>query len=287
MKKYLVLSLILLLSLSLVVGCNSSASKDDEKKIELLYAEWDSTIASTNVLKAVLQEKMGYDVEMTSVSIAAIWQGIASGDGDAMAVAWLPTNHDNFYQEYKDKVEDLGVNLEGTKQGLAVPEYVDINSIDELNANFDKLDGKIIGIEPGSGLMTKTKQVMKENDLENFELMQGSGATMVAALADAINNKKPIVVTAWSPHWMFGRWDLKYLDDPKETFGGEEQIHTIVRKGLQKDHPEAYKFLDKFNWTPEDMQEVMNMNQKEDADPYESAKIWISENEDKVNAWLE
>ena len=90
MKKTLMIMLALMLGLSLV-GCNNSAddkdvndevaNKDNEKTIDILYGEWDSTIASTNVLKAVFEEKLGYEVELTSVSMVAIWEGIASGDG--------------------------------------------------------------------------------------------------------------------------------------------------------------------------------------------------------------
>lgn len=82
---------------------------------------------------------------------------------------------------------------------------------------------------------------------------------MTAALGNAIQNNENIVVTSWTPHWMFARWDLKYLDDPKEVYGGAEQIHTITRKGLKEDLPEAYAILSNFNWTPEDMGEVMLM----------------------------
>lgn len=286
MKRYLALILILILSLTLVVGCGNSDSED--KTLKFVYGEWDSTIASNNLIKAVLEEKLGYDVELTSVSMSAIWQGVAQGDADGAFNIWLPTTHADYYEEFKDEVIDLGVNLDGTKLGLVVPEYVeDINSIEDLKGKADMFDGEIIGIDPGAGLMLKTNDVVKEYGLEEYDLIESSDAAMVAALSDALANEEPIIVTGWSPHWKFGRWDLKYLEDPKLTYGGDEQIHTIVRKGLQKDHPEAYKFLDNFNWAPEDMEELMNMNQEEGTDPYENAKIWMEENEDKVNAWLE
>ena len=35
-------------------------------------------MASTNVVKAVLQEKMGYDVEVLPVAAAAMWQATAT-----------------------------------------------------------------------------------------------------------------------------------------------------------------------------------------------------------------
>ena len=119
-----------------------------------------------------------------------------------------------------------------------------------------------------------------------MELQSGSGATMTSALDTAIDNQEDIVITGWTPHWMFARWDLKYLDDPKNIFGGSEEIDTVVRKGLKEDMPEAYAILDNFSWTPEELGEVMLLNQKDDADPYESAKQWVEDNPDIVSEWM-
>ena len=80
---------------------------------------------------------------------------------------------------------------------------------------------------------------------------------MTAALKKAYNKEEPIIVTGWSPHWKFSKFDLKYLEDPKGTYGDEENIHSIARIGLAKDHPSAYKVLDQFNWPEEDMNTVM------------------------------
>lgn len=284
MKKYLVL--VILLSLALVVGCSTDSQEKNSKKVKLAYVEWSTEVASTNVVKAVLEEKLGYDVEITPVSAAAMFQAVATKDVDAMVAAWLPTIHESYVNEVKEKIEDLGPNLTGTYVGLVVPSYVDINSIEDLNNNADKFKGKIIGIDPGAGIMSKTEKALEDYNLNNFELMEGSGATMTAALADAIKNKEWVVVTGWSPHWKFARWDLKYLKDPQGIYGEEEEIHTLVRKGLKDDMIDVYNFLDKFNWTKEDMEQIMVWNQEDGADPYENAKRWVSENEDKVNEWL-
>lgn len=265
-------------------GTETSSKK---KKVDLIYVEWASEVASTNLVKAVLQEKMGYDVDMIPVSAAAMWQGIASGDADAMVAAWLPTTHGHYLEKMKNQVIDLGPNLVGTRIGLVVPTYVTLDSIEELNANAEKFDGKIIGIDPGAGLMSKTEKVLEAYDLDNLELIVGSGATMTASLANAIQQKRWVVVTGWSPHWMFAKWDLKYLEDPKNIYGGEEEIHTIVRKGLKEEMPEVYNLLDNFNWSLKDMQQVMVWNRDEQSTPYENAKRWIEQNEDKVQEWMQ
>jgi glycine betaine/proline transport system substrate-binding protein len=215
-----------------------------------------------------------------------MWQAVATGDVDGMVAAWLPTTHSQFMNDLKDKVVDLGENLIGTKIGLVVPDYVTISSIEELKANADKFNGKITGIDPGAGIMSKTEDAIREYRLDNFELVEGTGAIMTAALADAIKDKKWIVVTGWTPHWKFARYGLKYLEDPRNIYGGAEHVNTIVRKGLKEDMPEVYNFLDKFNWNPEDMEQVMVWNQEEGADPYETAKRWIEENKQKVDTWI-
>lgn len=274
-------------SLAMIVGAGiaaGTAQAQEKGSVHLAYVEWSSEVASTNVVRAVL-EQAGYEVELTSLSAAAMWQAVASGDADAMVAAWLPTTHADYMERVGDEVDNLGANLDGTKLGLVVPEYTDVASIGELNDKAEAFNGEIIGIDPGAGLMVLTEEVVDTYVLE-LNLRSGSGATMTAALSSAINNEQDIVVTGWTPHWMFARWDLKYLEDPENVYGGAEQIHTIARQGLEEDMSEAYAILDAFQWTPEQMGEVMLMNQEDDADPYENAKQWVEDNQDVVEDWL-
>ncbi|MHA3026729.1 glycine betaine ABC transporter substrate-binding protein [Chromohalobacter israelensis] len=276
-----------LAGMALIAGAGlaaTTAQAQDKGTINLAYVEWSSTVASTNVMRAVL-EQAGYEVETSSLSAAAMWQSVATGDTDALLAGWLPTTHEDYYAQLKDQVVDTGVNLDGTKLGLVVPADSEVDSIADLNAHADDFDNKITGIDPGAGIMRLTDKVIEEYDLD-LNLQSGSGATMTAALKSAIANDEEIAVTGWTPHWMFARWDLKYLDDPKNVYGGAEQIHTIVRQGLEEDMPEAYAILDAFEWTAEDMGEVMLMNQEEDSDPYENAKQWVEDNQDLVQEWL-
>ncbi|EHA15543.1 glycine betaine ABC transporter substrate-binding protein [Halomonas sp. HAL1] len=277
-------------SLALLAGTGvaiSSAAQAEEEKgtINLAYVEWSSEVASTNVVAAVL-EQAGYEVDLTSLSAAAMFQALSSGDADAIVAAWLPTTHADYMERLGDSIEDLGPNLDGTKLGLVVPEYTDVDSIADLNDNADSFNNEIIGIDPGAGLMSLSEEVVDTYDLD-LELRSGSGATMTAALSSAINNEENVVVTGWTPHWMFARFDLKYLEDPENVYGGAEQIHTAVREGLEDDMPEAYAILDAFEWTPEQMGEVMLMNQEDGSDPYENAKQWVEDNQDVVEQWLD
>jgi len=267
----------------------NTGSPAKNKEITLAYVAWDSEIASTNVVREVLESKLGYKVKMMQVDAGPMYVGIADGSADAMVAAWLPSTHgENYYEPNKDKFEDLGANLDGTKTGLTVPAYMDISSIEDLNnADIGKsLDYTITGIEPGAGIMTATSKAIEAYGLKDWKLLESSSAAMTKVLQDAYAKQEPVIVTGWTPHWMFAEMDLKYLEDPKGVFGGDEQIHTLVRLGLKDDHPDAYKFLDQFEWTPADMESVMvdiyGGMSEEDA-----SKKWVEENADKVNQWID
>lgn len=254
--------------------------------VKLAYVEWASCLASTNVAAAAL-EKAGYQVKTVSVTGAMLYEGLANGDVDGMVCAWLPTTHKDYYAKTKGRLVNLGPNMKGTKIGLVVPDYVKIHSIADL-AKPDvakRFDNRIVGIDPGAGEMGVTQQAIKAYKLPE-KLIVGSGATMTAALGNAIRQHKPIVVTGWTPHWMWARWKLKYLDDPKGTYGEPEEIDTLVRKGLKQDMPKAYAILDAFQWTADDMGKVMAADRKDGADPKADARQWVDNHPDQVSVWL-
>lgn len=172
----------------------------------------------------------------------------------------------------------LGLTACGDEEGTENNTATDTNSVGE------SLDYKITGIDPGAGLMAATEDAIVEYELEDWSVVAGSSAAMTAALKKAYDNEEPIIVTGWTPHWKFAKYDLKYLEDPKEVFGGEEEIRTIGRTGLAEDLPEAHQILSQFNWTQEDMGAVMiaiQDGEKEDV----AAQQWIDENEEKVSEW--
>lgn len=146
------------------------------------------------------------------------------------------------------------------------------------------VDYKITGIDPGAGIMEATDKAIDKYELDEWTVTSGSGAAMTAALKKAYDKEEPIIITGWTPHWKFAEFDLKYLEDPKGVYGEEEQIRTIGRLGLADDLPEAHAILSNFNWTEDDMGEIMiaiQDGEKEDI----AAQNWIDANEDKVAEW--
>ncbi|HEQ9903895.1 ABC transporter permease/substrate binding protein [Streptococcus pyogenes] len=276
------LAVFLIAALGRGIMAMTSGMADKGETVNIAYVQWDSEVASTHVIAEVLK-KEGYHVTLTPLDNAVMWQTVANGNADFSTSAWLPVTHGQQYQKYKSKLDDLGPNLKGTKLGLAVPKYMtDVNSIEDLSKQADQ---KITGIEPGAGIMAAAQKTLKEyHNLSSWELVAASTGAMTTSLDQAIKKKDPVVVTAWSPHWMFAKYDLKYLKDPKETFGSTENINTIARKGLKKDLPNVYKIIDKFHWTQKDMEAVM-LDINKGMSPEAAAKKWVEANKSKVSSW--
>ena len=110
--------------------------------------------------------------------------------------------------------------MSGARLGLAVADYVPLRSIDELEANADKFNGRIMGIDAGAGLMRLATKALKDYEISQLQIVSGSGASMAVSLAEAIRRQKWIVVTAWSPHWMSSLWPMHYPDDPLAALAG-------------------------------------------------------------------
>lgn len=264
------------------VMMTSADQSGQGKTVRISYVQWDSEIASTNVLALALKDQ-GYKVEMIPLDNAVNWKTIANGNADVSTSAWLPVTHGEHYDKYKDQLDDLGPNLEGTKLGLVVPSYMSVNSIADLSEQAGK---KLTGIEPGAGIMTAAESALSDySNLSSWELTSASTGAMTTALEQVITKKEDIIITGWSPHWMFSKYDLKYLEDPKGSFGVEENINTIARKGLKKENPKLYKIIDQFHWTTKDMEKVM-LDMNDGMTPEAAARQWLDANQDKVNQWL-
>jgi len=265
----------------------SGAALADKPTLKIGYINsWDDSVAVSFVAAEILREKLGYPVELKPVEPALMWQGVARGDLDISLSAWMPVTHGEYSAKLGDKVEILGSNYVDAKIGLVIPDYVEgVNSIEDLNAHAKDFNGVITGIDAGAGIMRRTEDAIKEYGL-TLKLMPSSGSGMATALDRAIRTKKAVVVTGWIPHWMFARWQLRFLDDPKGVYGKAEHIDTFVNLSLAQKAPEAHAFLKKLSWGAADVGAVM-LTITEGAKPEQAAKDWVGKNQDKVALWLQ
>lgn len=255
------------------------------KEVSIGYVDgWSDSVATTNVAAVVIKQKLGYDVKLQAVATGIMWQGVATGKLDAMLSAWLPVTHGEYWAKNKDNVVDYGPNFKDAKIGLIVPEYVKANSIADLKTDTS-FKQKLVGIDAGSGVMIKTEQAIKDYDLTGYKLQASSGAAMTAELGRAYAKQQSIAVTGWVPHWMFAKWKLKFLEDPKGVYGAAETVNSIGSKELATKAPEVAEFLKKFSWQSKDEIGEVMLAIQEGAKPEKAAKDWVAKHPERVKEW--
>lgn len=278
MKQLRRLSVFLLLGVILV-----ACGEINEKKVDFVYVDWAEGVAMAHVAKAVLEEN-GYNVNLKRTDAAPLFASLAKGNADVFLEAWLPVTHKDYMDKYGDQLDEIGTIYQGAKIGLVVPDYVDIESIEELNDHKDDFDGKIVGIDAGAGIMKTTEEAIPEYDLD-FDLQTSSESGMTATLKKAIDKKDPVVVTGWKPHWMFSRFEVKMLDDPEGIYGESEKIEALSRKGFSDDQPFVAEFIGNMEYNDDQIGALMEKFEEIDNEE-DAAKEWIKENRDLVDSWV-
>jgi glycine betaine/proline transport system substrate-binding protein len=206
---------------------------------------WTDGLSTAYLLEDQL-EKLGYTVEMQTLTEAGpLYTGLAQGDVDIYPSAWPELTHKSYMDQYGDKIEDLGAYYDNAKLTIAVPSYVDIDSIDQLKDNAARFDGRIYGIEPGAGLTKQTQESMLPGyGLDgDFELVTSSTAAMLTELDNAIAAQKDIAVTLWRPFWANDAYDVKDLEDPQGLMGDPEKLHFLGTAGFAEKHPDAAELI--------------------------------------------
>jgi len=277
------------MAVGLTFGTFGAAQAADDT-IEFGWTAWSDAEFITKLAKTLIEDNTDYNVKLTLAAIGVQYQGVANGDLDGMLMAWLPDTHADYWARVKGDVVDLGTMYDGARLGWAVPDYIpeeELSSIEDLKKPevVEMLNGKIQGIDPGAGLMQLSEKTMDAYELnDQYRLVNASGAAMTAALARAENQDDPIVVTGWTPHWMFGRWDLRFLDDPKGTLGEAQHVDVVVRKGFSDDYPEVAEFLSNLKIPLDGLQASMDEAQQTSYDA--AIKNWIDAHPDLIAQWF-
>lgn len=84
---------------------------------------------------------------------------------------------------------------------------------------------------------------------------------------------------------MFGRWDLRFLEQDKEQVWGVGNIHIMARKDLREDKPELAQFLENMFFTDAELASLM-LTIAEGDDTEEAARQWMNDNMDVVEKWI-
>ncbi len=291
-------TLLIFTALALAVSSAAALAKDSKfncNKVRFGIVNWPAVTIKTKTAKWMLQQ-LGYKSTILAASTPTIYQGLARGDLDAFMAQWMPSQRKVFRKFGKNgSIDIVGANLLGGKYTLGVPDYVykaGIENIKDLNAHKKKFDGKIYGIDPGSGGNTTIQKMMKDDydGLGSWKLVQSSTASMMVAVGRHIKHKQWIVFLAWSPHPMNILYNIRYLAGGEKYWGpdkGEVIVDTVARKGYAWACPNVGQFLKNYTWKPKEQSLIMKYAMVDKMDDLAAGKKIIRDNPDLLKRWFE
>ena len=256
--------------------------------LRLGWSPWADAEGVSLIAQTVIQQAYDVNVERVLADIGIQYTSLARGDLDLMLMAWLPLTHRDYYRRVRDQVVDFGSMYSG-RLGWVVPDYVpasDLSAIPDLRdpSLAARFDNRVQGIDPGSGLNQASAQALKSYRLNDLELVASSSAAMTAVLDQAIRQQRWVVVTSWTPHWMFARYKLRFLQDPQRVFGGIEWIHALGRPQLDLEMPDVAGFLTRFHLPDQEMSDLLLQANEQTAEA--AVDAYLASHPTRVRYWV-
>ncbi|GAA2102318.1 ABC transporter permease/substrate binding protein [Streptomyces albiaxialis] len=260
-----------------VPGGDKKDGKDAGKAVKMGYFPWDEAIATTYLWQNILEDR-GYKPTTKQLDPGPLYTSLAQGQMDFQTDAWLPTTHEQYWKKYKSRLTDVGAWYGPTSLELSTPKYVKgIDSMEDLKGKGDKFDHKITGIESSAGEMKILKSVLKEYGLDKeYKVVSSSTSSMLAEVDKSVKQKKPVLATTWSPHWVYSKYPMKKIKDPKGAWGKGDEIRITAKKDFKKDFPELYGWLKNFKMSEKDLGSLEAEIQKGGkGNEKESVRTWM------------
>jgi glycine betaine/proline transport system substrate-binding protein len=284
--------------------------------IVLAANPWTGSAVNAYVAKVAL-EAAGTPVEILDIDENSTWVGLDDGSIDAVLEVW-PSGHAADYETYitgKGSVVDLGLLGPQAKIGWYVPTFVvDENPALATWEGFKDAElAKLFatdesGADLGQFLMGDPSYVtFDEQIIANLELplkyvVAGSETALITAIQKAVDEKTPLLLQFWQPHWLQSKVDLTEVKLPEVTEacsasaaagdGGYacdypvDQLYKAGSAKLEAKNKMAFDFLKKFQLTTDQQNEIAAMIDSDGMTPLDAATKWVEANADVVKGWM-
>ena len=295
----------------------ATAAPAEKITIKLVANNWTGSQLNVNVAKLILEEKLGYTVELVDIDENAQWGALASGDVHATLEVW-PSGHAADVAEYIDKqklVENGGplgpVGLIGwytpgymvekhpelaTWEGFTKPETAKLYATAETGEQGQFLAGDPSWIQ-------YDEQVIKNLKMDFKVVVAGSEEAVLSQLDAAYSRQDPILFYFWTPHSIHAsdsKYKLTRVALPEHTDAcyakadaggidcdyGNDVFFKAFWTGLKDAAPDAYALLKNMNYTTEDQIQMIAAVDLDKKSVAEAARAWVDANEATWSTWL-
>ena len=294
-------------------GEAAPAQAGEKITIKLAENPWTGSQVNVAVAKNILENQLGYSVEIVTIDENAQWPAIAAGDIHASLEIW-PSGHAENVAQYIDSgvVENGGLLGVIGRIGWYEPTYV-VEAHPELatwegfqDPELAKLFATAETGDKGQFLAGDPSWVQYDDQIiENLGLQlqivyAGSEEAILAAVDSAFSRQEPILFYFWTPHSAFTRFDLTRVELPpysdecyaKADEGGvdcdypPDELFKILWPGLKEKAPDAYQLLKNMQYTNDDQIQMIAAVEVDGKTPDEAAQAWLDANQDVWKAWL-
>ena len=292
----------------------TETAKKDCGKVTLNEQAWAGSTANTYIAKAVLEDNLGCQVEVTKIAEIPVFQAMADGEVDAVLEDWQHTD------EYKKYIDQAGTVVHGGPLGVEGhigwfipkylmdehPEFADWEGLKGNEALFKTAEsgdqGMFLGGDPS--YVQKDKELIKALNLDFKHVTAGAEPAQVARWTQLYKQKKPVIFYWYTPQFYNQQYDLAEVKLPERTpdckddakSGGNPDQYkcaydvTIINKLFSKKFADggspAYDVLKNMKLTNDDQEAVAKAIAGDKVDPEQAGKDWVEQNPDKVQAWL-
>jgi glycine betaine/proline transport system substrate-binding protein len=287
--------------LGLLAGaCSGDDGAEEITTIKLVANPWNGSAANIEVAKQLLENELGYTVEVTDLDENAQWSAINTGELHASLEVW-PSGHaenrTDFIDNPEGNVVDAGLLGPIGKIGWWMPAYM-VEQYPALATADGFKDAELAGLfataetgDLGQILHGDPSWVTFEQDIINdlglhLEIVYaGSEEALLAAFDGAFARNEPVLSYFWTPHSAFNTFDLVELELPPEYYP-PDGLFKIVWAGLEEGAPAAWALLQNFNYTTADQVSMLAAIEGEGKSVEEAAADWIAANEATWSAWI-
>ena len=284
---------------------------------------WPSVRVTAHVLKVIMEENLGLEVELQNGTNPIVFEAMDSGAMQVHPEVWLP-NQQNLHDTFVTEKKTVKINPHGVPAftGMCVTKHtaqaIGIKALSELTdpdmaKNFDTDgDGKgEIWIGASGWASTNIEKIRAKSygfD-QTMNLMEMDETLALAQVDNAVAQKKPIVFMCYTPHHMFALHELVVLDEPAHDPAkwniiqptddpawlekssapiawSVPHLHIAFATTLEDSQPAAAQLLSQVKFDTDTISNMTFALVVEKQDPAEFAQKWVAENGSKVDAWL-
>ncbi|MGH6762321.1 MAG: glycine betaine ABC transporter substrate-binding protein [Phyllobacterium sp.] len=305
-----------------VVAMTATASLAHAADLVIAMPNWSSGQATANILKAGIESKFGLDTEVREMGTLNAFAGLGSGTVDIHPEVWRP-NLDNLIEQYGGDNGPVALSPKTVTawQGLCttretveryklsdVSDLMDTEKTASLDTDGDGRGELWIGALNWSSTPIERIRANSYGYAKNLTLTETPEDVGMAAVDTAVATGRPIVFACYAPHHVFELHDIVRLTEPaydpakwqvllptEDPLWMEKSRAPVAwdtahfqiayAKSLRERHPQIAAFLDRIDFTTEEITGMSYALQVERQDPAEYARKWVADHGDRVDGW--